>query len=113
MRDAREGLNDHRLISWSKQPWLRFRPEEAALMHQASRAFIAQTLATPFDGATVVVTHHAPHRESIDRKYANSPLNGAYASDLTDLILEFEPHLWIHGHTHTSSDYWLGRTRVL
>jgi hypothetical protein len=45
------------------QPWLRFRPQEAARLHHESRAFLTEILATPFNGPTVVVTHHAPHWE--------------------------------------------------
>ena len=58
MRTALKGLNDHRLITWQKRPWKRFRPQEAALMHSASKAFLIKTLATPFPGPTVVVSHH-------------------------------------------------------
>jgi hypothetical protein len=47
MQAAARGLNDHRRISWSKQPWSRFRPQEAWRLHQQSRAFIETTLAEP------------------------------------------------------------------
>jgi hypothetical protein len=47
-----EDLNDHRRIGWSKQPWLRFRPQEAMLLHHRSRAFLATALAEPFVGST-------------------------------------------------------------
>jgi predicted phosphohydrolase len=113
MRSAREGLNDHRRITWSKQPWRRFRPEEALALHRASRAFLEQTLATSFDGATVVVTHHAPHPESLDPKYGWNSLNPAYASDLSGLIMKYQPELWVHGHIHRSAEYWLGATQVV
>ncbi len=42
MDAARRGLNDHRFITWRKQPWARFRPEEALHLHRRSRAYIAQ-----------------------------------------------------------------------
>src|ERR1700722_10598386 len=34
MNACATGMNDHRLIGWQKEPWLRFRPQEAALLHQ-------------------------------------------------------------------------------
>ena len=37
MQNARKGLNDHRRIKWSKEPWLRFRPEEAAAADMRAR----------------------------------------------------------------------------
>jgi Icc-related predicted phosphoesterase len=34
-------------------------------------------------------------------------------SDMDELILEHQPCLWIHGHTHESFDYEIGKTRVI
>ena len=36
MNACATGMNDHRLIGWQKEPSLRFRPEEAALLHHQS-----------------------------------------------------------------------------
>lgn len=113
MRAAQYGLNDHRLITWRKQPWQRFRPEEALLMHTASKAFLVETLATPFAGPTVVVTHHAPQWLSVHPQYRNDLLTAAFVSALSALIAEHQPNLWVHGHVHSSFDYRVGRTRVL
>jgi predicted phosphodiesterase len=111
MRAALRGLNDHRLITWAKKPWKRFRPEEAALMHSASKAFLTETLATPFPGPTIVVCHHG-HWRSAHPQYQTNILTAAYVSNLT-FIEEFQPDLFIHGHVHSSFDYRVGRTRVL
>ena len=128
MDAARRGMNDHRLIKWQKSPWLRFRPEEALLLHERSRAFIADALATPFPGPTVVVTHHAPHFGSVPPQYQHDLLTAAFASDLSELIMtgddgagekdggdlpeSLPARIWIHGHIHSSSDYFVGRTLV-
>jgi Icc-related predicted phosphoesterase len=114
MNVARDGLNDHRRIAWTKQPaWRRFRPDEALLLHRQSRAFVETALKTPFTGSTVVVTHHAPHPGSLHPRYGNDLLSAAYVSDLTMIIEAGQPNLWVHGHVHCSSDYQVGRTRVL
>lgn len=113
MRVASHGLNDHRLISWRKNPWQRFRPEEALLTHTASKTFLVETLATPFAGPTVVVTHHAPQWLSVHPQYRSDLLTAAFVSDLSALIMEFQPDLFVHGHVHSSFDYAVGRTRVL
>lgn len=116
-RDAMEiagrSMNDHRKITWQKEPWLRFRPVEARILHQESRWFIEAALKLPHEGPTVVMTHHAPHRQSIHLKYRDDILNAAYISDLEDLILQHQPDLWVHGHVHSSFDYQVGKTRVL
>lgn len=113
MNACANGMNDHRLIGWQKQPWLRFRPQEAALLQHRSKAFLTETLATPFDGPTVVVTHHAPHWDSVHPRFQSDPVTGAYVSDLSALIGTYQPDLWVHGHIHSSSDYRVGATRVL
>ncbi len=113
MQVAAHGLNDHRRIKWSKQPWSRFRPQEAWRLHQQSRAFIEKALAEPFDGATVVVTHHAPHPGSIHSRYKSDLLTAAYVSDLTAVIEDGRAVLWVHGHVHESFDYYVGATRIL
>jgi Icc-related predicted phosphoesterase len=113
METARVGMNDHRKIAWSTNPWLRFRPQEAALLHGRSTVFLRDALARPFDGSTLVVTHHAPHPRSLAARFAQSALNPAYASDLSGLILEAQPTLWVHGHIHSSSDYMIGSTRIV
>jgi Icc-related predicted phosphoesterase len=110
---AARGLSDHKRIKWRKSPWRRFRPQEALLLHTRSRAFIAKTLAEPFAGTTVVVTHHAPHPGSLHPQYRNDMISAAYVSDLTTLIEAGRPALWVHGHVHASFDYRIGATRVV
>jgi predicted phosphodiesterase len=119
MRAALRGLNDHRLITWRKRPWKRFRPEEAALMHSASKDFLIKTLATPFPGPTIAVCHHG-HWRSAHPQYQTDILTAAYVSNLS-FIEEVQPgeeiqprfDLFIHGHVHSSFDYRVGHTRVL
>jgi Icc-related predicted phosphoesterase len=107
------GMNDHRLIGWQKQPWLRFRPREAAIMHDQSAAYIEQVLANSSADRCAVVTHHAVHWNSVDPKYTADPLTAAFVSDMSTLIETYQPALWIHGHTHNSSDYFVGNTRII
>jgi Icc-related predicted phosphoesterase len=50
---------------------------------------------------------------SVAKRYANDPLNPAFASSLDDIIENYQPVLWIHGHTHERCDYELFGTRVV
>ncbi|MBI2714348.1 MAG: metallophosphoesterase family protein [Rhizobiales bacterium] len=111
MRAASDGLNDHRKITWAKQPWQRFRPQEALLLHRQSRAFINAALTEPF--TSVVLTHHAPHPGSLHPRYQNDVLSAAYVSDLTAVIQAGKPDLWVHGHVHASFDYHVGGTHIV
>jgi len=114
MNACAKAMNDHRLIGWQKQPWLRFRPQEAALLHHQSKAFITEALAMPFAaGPTVVVSRHGIHWDSVQPRFRSDPVTGAFVSDQSALIETYQPALWVHGHVHNSSDYRIGATRIL
>jgi len=91
----------------------RLRPEDTVEFHERSRAWLERELGRVFDGPTVVVTHFLPAMPSIAARYANDPLNPAFASRLEPVIERYRPALWIHGHTHMPCDYELFGTRVV
>lgn len=88
-------------------------PQHCASLFEQHVDWLAGRLAEPFDGHTVVVTHFAPSPRSIAPRFAGSPLNACFVSDLESLVASSGAALWIHGHTHDSFDYRLGTTRVL
>lgn len=91
----------------------RFTPEDAVRLHESGRAWLVDELRKDFDGPTIVVTHHLPATPSIAGQYRNDPSNPAFASRLEDIIEEYRPELWIHGHTHAPCDYQIFGTRVV
>lgn len=111
---AQADLNDHRMIRFAERGRFgRFTPSHAEMLHRRDLAFVVNQLAEQHDGPTVVVTHHAQHRQSVAERYAGQPLTAAFASDLSEVIEKYQPELWIHGHDHGSHDYMVGRTRIL
>ena len=108
--NARQGMVDYRAIRLLGSGLLR--PQDTLAIHQRQVAWLAQQLAQPFAGATVVITHHLPHARSVHAKYAGDLLNPAFASDLSVLVRE-PVQLWIHGHTHESMAYEINGTRVV
>ncbi len=117
MATARVSLPDHMEI-WMNvvEDAVRrrlFGPADALELHRRSRAWLEAELAPPFAGPTVVVTHHAPHPNSIEPRFRADPVTPAFVSDLSSLIERWQPDLWIHGHTHASFDYLIGKTRVI
>jgi len=109
MLEARHCMRDHEVIRVANGK--RFMPHHALALHKQSRKWLTQKLDEPFPGQTVVVTHHGPHPNSIDEKFAGSPVNAAFFSDLTPLM--GKAALWIHGHTHASSRYNVAGTTVI
>ncbi|HJV25942.1 MAG TPA: metallophosphoesterase family protein [Aromatoleum sp.] len=90
-----------------------FTPAHCAALFEHHVRWLEARLSDPFDGVTVVVTHFAPARGSIAERFAGSPLNACFISDLEALVATSGAALWIHGHTHDSFDYRVGATRVL
>ena len=89
----------------------RFTPADALARHRAESAWLASELGKPFEGATVVVTHHAPDLGSLDPRYAHDLASAGFISRRPDLVQRAD--LWIHGHTHTSFDYRVDGARVV
>lgn len=105
---AEARFNDFRHIRAGGRP---LRAADLVAEHRAARAWLARTLAEPFDGPTVVVTHHAPSYASWPGP--DKPARYACASDLEGLMRAHAPVLWIHGHIHHHMDYRIGPTRVV
>jgi predicted phosphodiesterase len=80
--------------------------------HRQSRRWLAERLADPFPGATVVVTHHAPAIRGRPEGSVLRAVAGAFASDVTDLMGADRVALWIYGHTHRAADFDIAGTRV-
>lgn len=121
MEMANRYLNDFQLIEVpvrhqppkSKPERRKLTAEDTLARHWIDRAWLYRLLSVPFDGATVVVSHHAPAFESVAPQYVSDWLSPAFVSDLPD---EFfcghdaelrmtKPALWVHGHTHSSASY--------
>lgn len=103
---ALRGMEDYNCI-------LGLKPADTLKEHVKSLDFLRTNLEIPFSGKTIVVTHHAPSPNSIHSKYEGNQLNPAFASDLDDFILKYQPAMWIHGHVHDSFDYKIGETSIV
>jgi 3',5'-cyclic AMP phosphodiesterase CpdA len=110
MDSAQKGMSDFQVIRYDETRT--FRPAHARAIHLERVRWLRSKLADPFMGATVVVTHHLPLRQSIHPEYADSDLNPSFASDLSDMMGP-PISIWIHGHTHESLDYLVKGTRVV
>lgn len=124
MIDAKQKMNDYVRIKLDRKPgenqdFRQFRsaklvPELVRQRHRDSAEWLERELKGSTEEQlkrTVVVTHHAPHPNSIPEHYKGHVLSPAYASDLSRLM-GYAP-IWIHGHVHDRMDYMLGDTRIV
>lgn len=101
---------------WDESPWITdhyiiydFKPEAEKHYNE-----LRLELVTKLTKDDIVVTHHAPHRGSIDAQFAGDKCNRWFITpEMEPLIWEKQPKLWIHGHVHNSFDYLYGETRII
>lgn len=113
-RCAHRGVSDFsniRVVDKGKERNLR--PKNVLNFFQQSKAWLRRELGRGDPARTVIVTHNAPAWGSLARCYAGDSLTPYFIVDLENMIKEFQPRLWIHGHTHNSFDYRLGNTRIV
>jgi len=112
--EADRRMNDYRSIRKGRDQH-RLRPDDTERFAQASRRWIEAELSTPFDGKTVLVTHHPIIARSLDPAKRPRLLDAAYCNTWDHLL--FEPFhalcLAVHGHTHHAVDYVVNQTRVV
>ena len=109
MARASKSMNDYSQIRHGKAA---LKASQVLHAHLRSKKWLANEVNKPFNGKTVVVTHHAPTvkswKESDPVEFKHS-----YCSDLTEMFDSSKIQLWIHGHIHRVSDYETNGVRVL
>ena len=102
-------LNDFRTIRFKEHP---FEQSDFTQLHRHSLLWLENELTEPFDGKTVVITHHAPSEMSWQEP-VNELKKMAYCNSLDELIKQHDIAVWFHGHIHSSNDYLIAKTRIL
>ena len=109
MEHAELRISDHYRIR--NMDGSHFLAADAFREHELSRKWLEIELATPYDGKTVVISHHGPHPLSVHPRFIGDHANAAFVSDLSELLSG--PDLWVHGHVHDSFDYRVSSCRVV
>jgi predicted phosphodiesterase len=86
------------------------RPHHTLRRHLDSLAWLEHQLSIDTGFSNVVVTHHFVNKRSCARIFAKDIMTAAFGSNL-DLKLLRRASMWIHGHTHSSSNYRIGDSR--
>lgn len=104
-KDAAFGLkwamNDYKKVLFAKEgeaePYL-MDPEQTMEINARDRRWLLEELAKPFDGPTLVMTHHLPAPELFTDEKAEYA--EGYGSDMRADILGLKIDAWVTGHTH-------------
>ena len=109
MKVCSDWMNDFRAIRIDTR-YRRLRPADLIKRNHSTRAWLTEELAKPFDGKTVVVTHHAPLLEVVGDKH-DGHITAGYANDWGELLEHVD--LWIFGHTHQAVDLIIRGCRIV
>ena len=111
MASARREMNDYQEIHCDGE---RITPHFILAEHNKFIEFLKEEFDKPFDGKTVVMTHHSPGSALKRNGRVNDRLDHCYYADLEQMIGNANVvDLWVHGHTHQSADYLINETRVV
>ena len=108
-RIAWEWMNDFRVIR-ADSNYRRLRPDDLIAKSKLAYAWLTKELDKPFDGNTVVVTHHAPVLDHVGDDHPGH-LIAAYANDWSELLGKAD--LWVYGHTHVAANFFKEGCRVV
>jgi calcineurin-like phosphoesterase family protein len=96
-----------------KKDQLRWTVPDMAEAFKVQKAAIVDRLKQPFEGVTIVATHHMPSLRLCHPRFGNEA-NGGFASNCDDILAyDHAPNVWIHGHTHDTIDTKLWKTRIV
>jgi predicted phosphodiesterase len=108
---AHRMMNDYAEIKSDGRP---ITPHFIIREHDKFIDFLLQKFNEPFDGPTVVMSHHSPGNELKRRGRRGDRSGAAYFADIEDIIGRHDiACLHVHGHTHQSYDYMINNTRVV
>lgn len=112
----KDGLNTERNVSDfyricdgnKRLTWKRFNEE-----HERCKSFIKRAIYDSKANNIVVMTLHVPSFALMAAEYSGSPINGAFISELKDMITNSKIKYWIYGHSHRNISKTIGDTSCL
>lgn len=102
-------MNDYKRIRIDDN-YRKLRPADVIKRNRTAFTWLTAELGKPFDGPTMVVTHHAPVPEVMGHEH-DGHLSAAYSNHWPQLLAQAD--YWVFGHTHTAIDTHLHGCRVI
>jgi predicted phosphodiesterase len=103
------GLADFYVVKYGDRV---FNVHDMMELHRIQKQTLVERLSEPFAGKTVIITHHMPSYTLCHPRFGTE-INGGFASDSDDIIHEYEPSVWIHGHGHDQYTRKLYHTQIV
>jgi UDP-2,3-diacylglucosamine pyrophosphatase LpxH len=112
---GRSPLNDFNYVRFTddKTSFPKLNVRSVRKLHARSVLYLKAQLHTPFEGETLVATHHLPSLSLVQDEFLGHRLTPSYAEPLDELVAYAD--LWLFGHSHVVTDRVLAHvdTRVV
>lgn len=105
--EARSCINDFRSIRFNPARFID--PDIMVRLNRAAKKLILQEA----DERSIVITHFVPRSELSNRLLYGDPSQGINPYYCGDVSYDCPAPLWVSGHSHSSFDRTIGRTRYL
>ena len=111
MMYAQQYMNDYKVIRITSN-FRKLNTNDTLGFHKKSKEYLLNQL-QELNENVVVISHMAPSYQSVHKDFKNTE-NGAFVSDLDDLILSYpQIKYWCHGHLHSYSNYTIGNCNII
>jgi len=111
MAHIKTGMSDYHVIRDNGEV---LHPRKTNQLFRENIAFITSELKRLQNEKTVVVTHHVPTLINYPSQFIGDKLSEGFVIELSELIKELKPNVWIYGHSHHSKPkFQIGETLML
>lgn len=107
---VQRAMNDYTLITHNNR---RLLTSDTVGFYNTAMRFLEDELVSPFDGNTVVITHHSPSHTLVTHYHRGSLINGGFHSNSDRLFYDYKINYWFYGHTHVSTNVMIENTHVM
>jgi Icc-related predicted phosphoesterase len=104
-------INDFRLIGYEDRV---FNVDDCIELGEQQYEWLKAELSKATDCKhTVVITHFSPSLKLRNTQFPVDEMSAYFHASFDDLIEEYQPDMWMFGHTHANFDIHMGKTRVI
>ncbi len=81
--------------------------------HEKCVKFIENAVKGSAAKTKIVLTHHVPTEQCTADEFKGSTINGAFTTELSDMIAELGADWWVYGHSHRNINATIGCTKIV
>ena len=116
MMQCQNGMNDYSMIHTAKLAYgekVYLIPEDTSKQCRLTKVKIQEFIDLKTDKKKVLVTHMAPSLMSVPENFRHNLIHYAYYEELSEMLVDSDVEIAVHGHLHHQVKYLIGNTLVV